>query len=285
MKTFAKLGLVGLALAASSAHADVFLPNTGNGELTLLVRNETTGAVYARGLGVRIDSVLTQAQIDAGYTGDTSTGLVQQLSYSLSTVGPDSNLSGFLNNTDGFTWTIMAGDSVGTNFASPDARRYLTTSSVLFSEDNPSSVSNNNLVTFSQLGTMLNLVNENIDGVGGAAGDGHSTVTGGQWRQASANPGANAGNWFGAGPDNVNDIGTAAHLYVLTTSHSGAGSGNSALARVYQGIDVVLNADGTLSAVAAPPTVPLPAAAWMLMSGLVTLAGVGRRKNVAAAAA
>jgi hypothetical protein len=278
MKTFVKLGLVGLALAASAAHADVFLPDSGNGELTLFVRNDTTGAVYARGLQIRLDGILTQAQINAGYTGDTSLGIVQNIGYALSTIGPDANLSGFLNGTDAFSWTIMAGDSAGSNNADP-ARRYLTTTQVVWDESNPNAVTNSNLISFSQLQTVQNLVNENVAGT--AAGDGGSTAVNGQWRQVGAVPGSIAGNWFGSGPNTVNAVGSAAHLYVLTTN----GGGASGLARTYQGLDVILNANGTLSAVGDVPAVPLPAAAWMLMSGLVTLAGVGRRKAVAVAAA
>ena len=147
MKTIAKLGLVGLALAASSAHADVFLPSTGNGELTLFVRNDVTGEVYARGLQIRLDSVLTQAQIDAGYTGDTSLGIVQQINYSLGSIGPDANLAAFLGAAGTFTWTIMAGDNSGLNTASPNARRYLTTTTTTWDESNPNAVTNANLGT------------------------------------------------------------------------------------------------------------------------------------------
>ena len=280
MKTIAKLGLIGLALAASSAHADVFLPGTGNGELTLFVRNDVTGAVYARGLQTRINDVLTQAQIDAGYTGDTALGTVQNINFALGTVGPDANLTAFLATAGTFSWTIMAGDNSGSNNAGPDARRYLTTTTTTWDESNPNGVTNSNLgTTWNNLQQTLVTLNGVIDGADvGGEGNGHSTASNGQWRQTGAVPGEIMGNWAGAGPDTATALGTAAHLYVLTT----AGGGNAGLARTYQGIDVTLGTNGTLSA--SVSAVPLPAAAWMLMSGLLTLAGVGRRKNVAVAA-
>jgi hypothetical protein len=177
----------------------------------------------------------------------------------------------------------MAGDSVGLNTASPDARRYLTTTTTTWDESNPNAVTNSNLGgTWNNLQQTLVTLNGVLDG---AEGSGNSTAANGQWRQVGAIPGENMGDWSGAGPNTATDLGTAAHLYVLTTSHSGSGTGNTGLARTYQGLDVILRADGTLAAVGVVPTVPLPAAAWMLMSGLVTLAGVGRRKSVAVKAA
>ena len=283
MKTFVKLGLVGLALAASSAHADVFLPNTGNGELTLFVRNDVTGAVYARGLQIRLDNVLPQSDINAAFTGDVTLGTVQNTGYNLGSIGPDANLAAFLSTAGTFTWTIMAGDNSGSNNATPDARRYLTTTTTTWDESNPNAVTNSNLgSTWNNLQATLVTLNGVIDGADvGGEGNGHSTAANGQWRQTGAIPGEIMVDWAGAGPNTANALGTAAHLYVLTT----AGGGNVGVARTYQGLDVILNADGSLSSVGAPPAVPLPAAAWMLMSGLVTLAGVGRRKGAAVAAA
>jgi hypothetical protein len=277
MKAIAKLGLIGLAIAASSAHADVFLPSTGNGELTLFVRNDVTGAVYARGLQTRIDSVLSQSAIAAGYTGDTSIGLVQTIDYALPTFGADANLASFLATAGTFTWTIMAGDNSGSNNATPDARRYLTTTTTTWDELNPNSVTNGLLGgSWNNLQQTLITLNGVLDGT---EGSGNSTASQGQWRQVGANPGEVMGDWAGAGPNTATALGTAAHLYVLTT----AGGGTSGLARTYQGFDVVLNADGSLTAVTTPP-IPLPPAVWMLVSGLLTLAGVGRRKAAAAAA-
>lgn len=284
MKTFVKLGLVGLALAASTAQADIALPSTGNGELTLFVRNETTGVVYARGLGITMNNVLSQETINGTFNGIPLTGETHQLGYSIPTIGPDANLAGFLNDTDAFTWTIMGGDSLGSNNATPDARRYLTTTQVLFGNPDTTAgaqinaVTNNNLVSYSSLNTMLTNVNSGIAGT--TIGDGGSTPINGMWRQANNTTGNAAGNWFGPGPNNVNQLGEAAHLYVLTT----AGGGNGGTVRTYQGFDVVLGLDGTL-AVVPPPAVPLPPAAWMLVSGLLTLAGVGRRRKNALASA
>jgi hypothetical protein len=283
MKTFVKLGLIGLALAASTANADVALPGSGNGELTLFVRNDTTGVVYARGLQITLDGILTQTAINEPYTGDVVAGDVQRLNYALSTISADGTLSTFLNGTDTFSWTIMAGDSSGSgNNPSPDARRYLTTTQTQYGnpETDPSAlinlVTNNNLVTFSNLQTMLTLVNNNI--AGSTVGDGASTAVGGQWRQTGAIPGNISGNWFGAGPNTINALGDAAHLYILTS----AGGGIGGQVRTYQAFDVVLGTDGILSAIV--PAVPLPPAIWMLVSGLVTLAGVGRRNSAQAAA-
>jgi hypothetical protein len=43
------------------------------------------------------------------------------------------------------------------------------------------------------------------------------------------------------------------------------------------GAQVTLNANGTLTVVN-PAAVPIPAAAWLLGSGLLGLAGIGRRR-------
>src|SRR5512147_1560280 len=77
MRSIFKFAMVGAALVASSAYADVLLPSSGNGELTLFVKNNTTGAVYARGLQITVDNVLTQAAIQSG----AFTGPVQSTNY------------------------------------------------------------------------------------------------------------------------------------------------------------------------------------------------------------
>jgi hypothetical protein len=281
MKSSMKLALLGTAAAVLSpaAFADVFLPTEGtggNGELILFVKNDTTGAVYARGLTFRMDSVLTSTTI-AATAAPAVLGSPESFSYSFPTVGPDANLTGFLNGSDSFSWTIMGGDNGGS--AAVGSRRFLTTLNTQFSAEAPSTTTNNQLLTEwgGNLGSMSNTLNGAIPL--GVKGDGSSTAVNGQWDQTGAAVGANADLWWGT-TNNKNSLGEAANLYVYTLS----GSDSSITARVFQALDVRLTANGTLEAVGSVvPQVPLPPAIWLLGSALVGWAGIGRRRKVEAA--
>jgi len=219
--------------------------------------------VYARGLGIQIDSVLTQAQIEqsAAQPGATPKSFVLT-----SPIGPDANLSAFLNGSDSFSWTIMAGDNTGSVAAGN--KRYLTTTQV--------DLTNGTNVTGTNLATSYNNLNQMLTTLNGFLPDtsGSSVSTNGQWRQTGAVPGSGAGDWFGIGPNNVNGLDTAANLYMLSSNGTGA-------ARVFVFEDVLLSANGTLSSITATAPVPLPAAVWLFGSGLIGLAGIGRRRKSA----
>jgi hypothetical protein len=269
MKSLLKIVLVGAACMASTAYADVFQSSSGNGELTLFVRNDTTGAVYARGLQIRIDDVMTQSAIQ----GSTYSAPVTAATYSLPSIGPDAALSSFLGSVGTFSWTIMAGDNIGG--VSVGGSRYLTTSQTDLSLT-PATITGINLSSsWNNLEQMYITLNGILPDTAGS-----STSANGQWRQAGAVPGEGAGEWFGTGLSNVNGVDSAANFYLFT------GNGNGGLARVYQFSDITLSADGTLSAGGTtPPPVPLPAAVWLLGSGLVGLTAIGRRRKNESAAA
>ena len=246
-------------MGAMTASADVINTSTGNGELTLFVRNDVTGAVYARGLQIQLDNILTEGAIQSGpYVAGTA----NQRSYVLPTVTADANLTSFLGQAGTFSWTIMGGDNTGL-INVVGGKRYVTTTQADLS--NGTTVTAGNLSSsYNSLLTMINQLNDFLPDTAGS-----SIVSEGQWRQTGATPGSEAGTWYGVGPSNVNGIGTAANLYLF------AAPGGGGAARVYQFADVTLSADGTLFA--AP--VPLPAAFWLLGTGLAGLAGVSRRRK------
>src|SRR5262245_6516928 len=171
LKRAAAIVLAGAAgLGAMTASADVVLPSSGNGELTLFVRNDTTGEVYARGLGIQVDDVLTQSEIvgTPGQPGSTPK------SYVLPEIGPDQNLSSFLNDSDSFSWTIMAGDNTGA-IAAGD-KRYLTTTPVDLT--NGTTITGVNLASsYNALLTMMTSLNDFLPDTSGS-----SVSSNGQWR-------------------------------------------------------------------------------------------------------
>jgi hypothetical protein len=267
-----KLALAGTTLLAASAYADVAPPNSGNGGLILFVQDTTNNTTYARGLGVNTLDALPQATVTANqpYTAPVSTG------YQLPTLGPDANLAAFLGGThanDSFSWSIMGGKN-GTGIA-PGAFTYIT--STALNLDSGTTVTNGNLATvYPNLTADLNYINGQI--ASGVMGDTASTAAGkdGGWPALH-----NMGQWYGVGPDTTTAaIGSTQNFYALTTG----GTTKSSAAEVFILNKITLAKDGTLSAAASTAPVPLPAAVWLLGSGLLGLFGIGRRRSAAAAA-
>lgn len=248
-------------LGAMTASADIVNTGSGNGELTLFVRNDVTGAVYARGLQIQLDDILTEGAIQSGAY---NAGVANVRSYVLPTIGPDANLTSFLSEAGTFSWTIMGGDNTGL-INVIGGKRYVTTTQADLTNGTTTTMGNLSS-SYNNLLTMINQINDFMPDAAGS-----SISSEGQWRQTGAVPGQEAGDWFGVGPSNVNDIGeaNAANFYML------AAPGGGDAARIYQFADVTLTADGTLTAV------PLPAAFWLLGTGLAGLAGVSRRRKSA----
>jgi hypothetical protein len=275
MKSFWKLGLIATTLAATSAFADVAAPNTGNGELTLFVKNTTTNEVYARGLGIFIDDVLPESVTGGAYSGRT------EFNYVLPSVATDPALASFLGNVgNGYTWGILAGDSVGTT-AAVGSRRYLLTSDIESLTTTQAVASGTNLASLStNAGQFFSDLNANLpDGAGThVIGDGN---TGGLWGIPGTS-GANAPIFFNFAPnDDSAAVGTAMRIFVLANNTT-----NGAQARVfYASAQIRLNQDGSLSVLGGGgPVVPIPAAVWLFGSGMLGLFGIGRRRSLAAQA-
>jgi hypothetical protein len=265
MNTLAKIGVASaLAMGYVSAHAGAVVPTSSNPGDVFLFADVISGG-----------SVIGAFAADTTVTVNGATGVTGSLTNGQSLYGSTTNLASLiaLGSQAGNTiqWAVMGGGSQASG-----ALQFVTTD------------------TNSNLGTLT----------------GRSGVNAGQWQSkfintatlvatnTGANPDvfatsaggaggwdptifttANASNWYSAGPTNlVNGLGTSASLYGVTADSST--STNLVKASVLG--NVTLTAAGLVFSTVTTAPVPLPAAIWLLGSGLLGLFGIGRRKAIAA---
>jgi hypothetical protein len=268
--------IVGIAVAAAlsigAAHASITPPGTGQGELVEWVVDNTTGHVYARGIGVDETAILPASSI---ITNSSTFDAMQQpvsTGTTLPTITADAALTTFLAQNgghDSFSFGVLAAGS-GTGGATkqvPGASVVEFTSPLSLAASNlnvPSGTTIASLVT--SVGASVNTINSVI-GASAKSGDVSSQF----------NATSNEFALYAANITTVSGLGTDMNLYAMTPDNSKATAG-----QLYTAGLITMTADGTLEAVGGgtPPTVPLPAAVWLLGSGLLGLAGVGRRRSV-----
>jgi hypothetical protein len=265
MKNLVKLGVAGsLALgAAVTAHASIVVPSssgsTGDVILFADVFNGTTLVnAYAGDTGVTVDSI-------GGGTRPTGTFL-------------DSNLSTFLASATAGTTVIWALEGGG-GHAGP-APYLVSTASAAQVATNPKLPFGNQTGSTLQswgggLASQLGNINGLINGPG-------TSITINNDTQASGtgfNPfalGADVSNWYGGTtPISTSGLGTSANFYLVSAASQAVG----ATAAQTELFTATLSASGlTFANLTA---VPIPAAVWLLGSGLLGFAGVMRRKSTA----
>ena len=272
MKLAIKIVLAGTVLAAGAAQAANItnLPSStvgGNGsDLVLFITDTTTGSnFYAKDLGVRVDSLVSKSTTatDGALNATTSLG-----SFNLSTslgFGADANIKSFFDAHPGdtFAYSVLAADSSGSN-NNAGARRFAGTYSTDISLQGPTSA-NVSTAAIAANSFYLNLQSDTVTFP--------STTNG--WG-AAGTPGQNAPNSFlSLAYANGSTVGTAMSMYLMATH------GANQLANVYVSANTLtLNADGSLTVTAI--NTPIPAAVWLFGSGLLGLAGIGRRRRLAA---
>jgi hypothetical protein len=267
MNTILKVSAAGaLALGAVAAHASIPVPSTGSSDAILFAE-----VVNASGSAV------------ASYAGDTGVSvstLVAGLSGTQVVLGSDANLAKlFAADAAGDTiqWAVMGGQYTGSattsNFGAVGGAKFITTST----GDSTAKIALDNtvnLIKWAGLSADVSTINS-LSG-GASSIEGAAPATAGQWD--AANP-ATASGWYANGPVTGNALGGTQALFYVT----GGGSAGAKVSFTNPATETAsLSASGlTLTGGVVTPPVPLPAAVWLLGSGLLGLTGIARRKSKA----
>jgi hypothetical protein len=253
MNNFVKLGFLGsLALGGVAAHASITVPqSTGSPGDVLLYADIVAGGSSVEGYigdtGVSVDGVVHGTQL-GNFT--------------------DGNLASFLNlaaSPSGSTvlWSVVGGG--GTAAGAPE---FVSTFTKPYTQTSGASLT-------SWVGALQESVNAANGLIGGSATSLATTnvgVTGGIQYSPTALV-TDMSNWGGCPQNFLTGLGASTELFAVTAAGY---NGNQLTSAANEGT-VSLTANG-LVYTPATGTVPLPAAVWLLGSGLLGLAGVARRK-------
>ncbi len=257
-------GLVGgsLALAAVPAQADIGLPSSGSSDLILFAEvldpSQNVVASYAGDTGLSINSIAN------GFSG------------SQYVLGADANF-----------YRVLAADSYGDtlyfavlggqypfrgNLNNPGAAQVLTTTS-----DNSTyqlfRTSTRALADMlSDFDYAVRQIDDNIGGGSASSIEGGTPPASGVW---DVNSTGGIAYWNPAIIPNANPLGTAAQLFYVT----GGGSSNSEVFYTEVGTATLTSSGLYLTGDLPPVVVPLPASAWLQLSGLAGLSTLFLRRR------
>lgn len=283
MKLKALVAVTAMAIAAQ-ANAAIDSSTTGNGELFLTVWDNAAKISYTRDLGTNLNDFLVAPASAAGLKID---GSLVTTGSTYAQYKTDANWTTFIgalgaSGTSNLQWNIGAMDSTGITVGG--GSRYLSTSNNTLAQ--VKGQSNSALNTFNISNNLVTGVNAfGTHQTSGLTGDGSAVNVGTDGSAYAETWYGN--NWFNKaqGWTSSAAIGQDLNFFFLTTSSS-AGLAKASVTQygytdangVFKNATFTLAANGNLI-YAVPPSVPVPAAVWLLGSALVGLVGVARRKT------
>ena len=266
---------------ANAANVNV-LPSASTGSsLILFIKDVTTSTYFYQELGATVSDVNSFATLASdpvskySLDGDSVNGsmTVPSLFGSFSSVDASAFInSGGNSSSNTFIWSIL-GAKTGPN-DNAGQRLAVTTSTLDWlntvapggdAVNGMSAGLNAMIVDEMQSATFTN-------GKSSTVGYGSTGIRGSQAPN----------NWFGSSQSNGAGLGVAQYLWEINSSSDGTG------ANIYRSAaQLTLTSSGTLAYTGADlgagtSPVPVPAAVWLLGSGLAGLAGIGRRRKLVA---
>lgn len=283
MKASIKLAVVGaLALmggVANAANINTTTSTANGSQLLLLLNNATDKAFLAFELtptvqDVKANSILASDPVSQySNDGPLAVNVHGSLTVPAALNGYSTpNLTSYLaaNVGENITWTILGAKTSGSTAAASNVFVY---TSVIPNQLDSNWIGGDVVTSAGGVASLIGEINGSVvnNGVSTTGGYGSALPVGSQ-APASFFSSANAAN--GAA------LGSAQSLFLVASTADSAVAAN-----VYKSAyTLTLSSAGLLSYDAPVSAVPVPAAIWLLGSGLMGLVGIGRRRNATVAA-
>jgi hypothetical protein len=292
ISNFVKLSIagIGLSFAGSALAVTVNDGGSGDGDVLLVVFDQTAGTSYVEDLGITTGAVESDLAVNTAATTATGGVLSTALPGYSATFAADSTLSSYLttHSSDQYVFEVVANSQTSNSIAS---NILLTTAktpvSATFTDSTGGGQSgaggtvDSNAITLQ--GDIDIYLSNNVFTANGVNARSSAISAFGTAAYLPGEPqDAGALTWYGNGdlipavsfkPSSGSSV---SNFYLSTDSASSNG-----LADIFKLGTVTLAANGALTFAAAP--VPLPAAVWLFGSGLLGVAGVRRRRAASAA--